>query len=60
MRKSEGLAMESELSMNAFFFCFVFPPERLLIAAGFPAGQSKIESDYKIINPIITIKYEPC
>ena len=31
--------MESELSMNALF-CFVFPPERLLIAAAISAGQS--------------------
>ena len=31
--------MESYLSMNALF-CFVCPPARLLIAAGFPAGQS--------------------
>ena len=31
--------MESYLSMNALF-CFAYPPARLLIAAGFPAGQS--------------------
>ena len=31
--------MESYLSMNALF-CFACPPARLLIAAGFPAGQS--------------------
>ena len=31
--------MEKLFSMNALF-CFVFPPERLLIAAAISAGQS--------------------
>jgi hypothetical protein len=31
LSKSEGLAMEKLFSMNSLF-CFVFPPERLLVA----------------------------